>query len=182
MRGERTQARDEAIRSRVASGVTRVEVAREFGLSEPRISQITKGLPRPRNAHNVRLAGEVQARNQQIADCLEKGTSMKATAKEFGLSRERVRQIAARIGLPPRISVRRANRHEKDLEEVQRLERKHKDRELLIAAFTERVRKGESIRAAGTALGLKRGKTSLLAKELNLGALTRFGRWRKSQL
>lgn len=79
-------------------------IASKYGVSPPTIMNIIRegretGLvTRPARVQS----GDQEQRNSQIADAYSAGSSMAAIAKDFGLSRERVRQILSEIGVPSR--------------------------------------------------------------------------------
>ncbi len=110
-----------------------------------------------------------------IAEAVRAGETYAAIGARYGITRERVRQVAkkhgARSSRPLAAEQRRRERAEAKAQQ-------ERQRQELINTLREKVSGGKSIAASGRELGLKRGRLSALSRIAKLGEITRWGRWK----
>jgi len=122
-------------------------------------------------------------RDKQIARVVARGETFEAVGYRYGITRERVRQIAAGLGVQSQRAfpiIIAKGRERRRARIVARAE-KRRALEALADRMYRLVKAGQSILAAGRALGLTRSQTDTISRKKKLGGITQHGRWRKKR-
>lgn len=159
-------------------GVTPAAVynlARKEGLPLKRVGQ---GGSRGQRGRPPMSAEDIATRNAVVRTMWEDGATLGETGKLLGVTRERIRQIEKKLGLPSRQAEVRLRHEETMAMREERREAKAKARADNIEAIEAMLKAGLSLNKARLALGLTLSQTSGLSRGRNWGKLSLHGRWR----
>jgi hypothetical protein len=123
-------------------------------------------------------------RDKQIAAAVARGETFEAVGNRYGITRERVRQIAEGHGVQSRrafpIIIPKARERRRERRKARIAARKEKQlaRKDIANRMYRLVKSGKSIRAAGCELGLTRSQAAYISQKKKLGTITQHGRWR----
>lgn len=203
----RDHYRRKSVLTEIASlGLCRTDAAKTLRVSQSAFDAMTRIYEVPFNrAAPAGLRSEFANRNAEIANLFDSGETLEAIGKRFGLTRERVRQIARRLNMETRSSLAAARRKGvADAVRARNLSTKEAAAEFgysesaiiqicrsfkvtpraktplyksdMINALADRVRAGESIHAVSEGI---RGIESLVRRNCNdAGIEMKYGRWR----
>jgi transposase len=118
---------------------------------------------------------ERDERARAITAAVSAGDTYEAVAQRYGITSERVRQIAKSQGIT---SLRRRYAAEARAASAAKREAAREAIAARDAAIIAAVRGGASINAACIKAGLRPGQIPTVSRRLNLGKITRHGRWR----
>lgn len=116
-------------------------------------------------------------RNERIAAAVRAGETYIAIGKRYGVSRERVRQIAGSFGLISHraMAMRQGLKAERLAKKAAARAARRADLERRYARMRELVQGGMSIRQAGGAVGFRESQIEWVSGKLGLGAITQHG-------
>ena len=154
-----------------------LETLRDHGLLDQ-----TAGYALRRGARK-QMTEERLARYEFVRQNREQGGTLAQAAAVLGITRERVRQMEVKLGLPSRHLEKRSLDGMTQTERARlaasaRALAKAEERAANIEAIEAMLKAGISARKAGAALGLSDSQLLMLSKGRDWGKLSRFGRWR----
>jgi hypothetical protein len=119
-------------------------------------------------------------RDKQIAAAVARGETFEAVGNRYGITRERVRQIAVGLGVQSQraFPIIIAKARERRKARIAAKKEKRGALEAIADRLYRLVKSGKSILAAGRELGLTRSQTASISQRKKLGAVTQHGRWR----
>lgn len=143
---EKHRERNRQIVERVQKGESTHAVAAELELGQPAVAHICRqagiNSRNERKKWEERQAQERRERNRQIAERISAGETLAGLAREFGLTRERVRQIGRNAGISVRAMKRERN-----------------------AEIVERIRAGETTAAVARKFGLSTNHVTHICRQ-----------------
>lgn len=163
--------------SELADGTrTAKQIAEMIGTSAVYVSIVAKdcGLALAKGKHGPKPGSQNAERLRYIISAIERRETLQSIGDKLGITRERVRQIAAKAGVT---SFAHADAVAKRAAEENRKKGKAERKKAVAREMTEMVKAGMSIRQAGIALGLTASKTETVSRRARLGKVTRHGRW-----